>query len=74
MVMLSAVDGPPWTKHGSRAWSEETIHGCRTWSGGTDCGGTIGSVTDPPEVNELQPNIPKHGYPAMLVTSVTCPY
>ena len=22
-------------------------HGCRTWSWGTDCGGTIGSVTGP---------------------------
>ena len=45
VVILSAVDGPPWTKRGSRAWSGETIHGCRTWSGGTDFEGTIGSVT-----------------------------
>ena len=44
VVMLSAVDGPPWTKCGSRAWPGGTIHGCRTWSGGTDCGGTIGRV------------------------------
>ena len=34
VVMLSAVDGPPWTKCGSCAWSRGTIHGCRTWSGG----------------------------------------
>ena len=39
-MMLSAVDGPTWTKRGSRAWSGGTIHGCRSWSGGT-----IGSVT-----------------------------
>ena len=31
----------PWTKHVSRAWSRETIHGCRTWSGGTDGEGPL---------------------------------
>ena len=46
VVMLSAVDGPPWTKCSSCAWSGGTIHGFRTWSGGTDCGGTIGCVTE----------------------------
>ena len=37
VVMLRAIDGPP----------GETIHGYHTWSGGTDCGGNIGSVTEP---------------------------
>ena len=47
MLMLSAVDGPAWTKCDSREWSGWTIHGFCTWSGGTDGGWTIGSVTGP---------------------------
>ena len=45
MVMLSAVDGPPGPSVAVMHGPRETIHGCRTWSGGTDCGETIGSVT-----------------------------
>ena len=43
MVMLSAVDCRPGL---SVATVHGTINGCRTWSGRTDCGGSIGSVTD----------------------------
>ena len=45
--MLSAVDGPPGPNVAAVHSPEGTIHGCRTWSVGTDCGGTIGSVTCP---------------------------
>ena len=46
MVMLSTVDGPPWTKRGSRSWSKGT--GDRLW-------GTIGSVTSLPDMYTLKP-------------------
>ena len=39
MVMLSAVDGPPGPSVAAVHGPGGTIHGCRTWSGGTDFGG-----------------------------------
>ena len=51
MVMLSAVDGPPGPSvaavHGpeDHPWLPNLVRGDRLW--GTDCGGTIGSVTGP---------------------------
>ena len=69
VLMLSAVDGLPWTKYGSRAWSGRTIHGSHTWFGGTNCGGSFsGSVTEHVECLRRPDKIDERLYAALMAS------
>ena len=48
VVVLSAVDGPPGPSVAAVHTLGGTIHGCRTWSGETDCGGGHWLCDSPP--------------------------